>query len=280
MNFGIIGPQLTSSGLAKIKRQENSYQAQNEQKLNSNNNVSAQNEMKITHDENSKPLTSEQQAVKDSARQQQLADIEVMKRANKTIVTEEESPFGGYSYTIETKYDSLGREEKIVARRNDGTNSISSVKEFKNGVLSKDLSYSRDNNLIGVTEYDSKGNMLSDVSYDSETGKEEQTKTYEYYPNGNLKFSCITNGDNSVRREHFENGQVKCYESSHIEEKYDENTGTTVHKRVVDYRQDYNEQGNLYREIVNNNYMGYPNGTNCYYNGEVITEEEYKKLSE
>ena len=49
---------------------------------------------------------------------------------------------------------------------------------------------------------------------------------------------------------------------------------------MVDYRQDYNEQGNLYRQIVNNNYMGYPNGTNCYYNGEVITEEEYKKLSE
>ena len=201
-------------------------------------------ELSVEHDENSTPLTPEQIKAKQSAKQRTLDDIEKAKRANKTITETDETENG--TYTIETKYDALGNEEKRTVKREDG--SICSIDEFNNGVISKTQSFFPEGAIAGDIEYNNHGKPLRERSYSpdpNEPGKIEDTIEYEYYGNGNLKSKHNIGGLIEKEESYYENGNPK-------------------YKRNMMQYEEYNEKGQLIKSGTINRKTGEDRHTTLY----------------
>lgn len=175
----------------------------------------------LEHDENSTPLTPEQIAAKQAARQKSLEDIEKAKRANKTITETDKTENG--TYTIQTKYDALGNEEKRIVKREDG--SICNVNEFKNGIISKTQTFFPGGAIAGDIEYNNQGKPLKERNYSAnpnEPGKIESTLEYEYYENGNLKSKRSVGGLIEKEELYYENGSPKYKKNNSQYEEYND----------------------------------------------------------
>lgn len=219
----------------------------------SNNNCG----LSIEHNEKSTPLTPEQIKAKQSAKKRALDDIEKAKRANKTITETDKTENG--TYTIETKYDALGNEEKRTVKREDG--SICSIDEFNNGIISKTQMFFPEGAIAGDIEYNNQGKPLRERSYSpnpNELGKIEDTIEYEYYGNGNLKSKHNIGGLIEKEESYYENGNPK-------------------YKRNMMQYEEYNEKGQLIKSGTINRKTGEDRNTTLYeYDdlGRVIKESD------
>ena len=223
------------------------------QENNSTTNEKQNVELSIQHD-TSTHLSEVQQALKEKRVQNELDEIEKAKRANKTITTTMEGENG--IYTVETKYDALGNEEKRIVKREDG--SICNIDEFNNGIISKTQMFFPGGTIAGDIEYNNDGKPIKEKNYSSnpnENGVVVSSVDYEYYENGNLKCKkASAEGGIDKEEAYYENGSLKYTKNGPLYEEYNEQGQQTLYivnnsDNLIENKFEYNSSGQLIKEI-------------------------------